>query len=358
KYRLAADLLRTWQEEHIMIRDPEPALYFLSQEFKGPTGLTRRLALIGAIDIEPLGATILPHERTLPKHVDDRLKLLEATRAQTGQIFLIYEDADRMIDAVLESYQDRHPVLTGNLDGIQTSLWKCTDTTLHHTIGNALSSSTALIADGHHRYQTACRYAAAHPENRAAQQVMVTLVNRYHPGLAILPTHRLVEPGSPGGRELCRRLQAEFKTGSALPADQWLNHWRQAAGQEGIGVLDLTTRTGFWLPLPQAAEREDLLAVEFLHDHILKPWLKIDVDRPDSLARLDYWKGDLKPEDLPTLARKFELAFLVPPPSLEAVFRRSRSGHILPQKSTFFSPKIPSGLVFRSVQEYSGSEIP
>ncbi|NOZ73873.1 MAG: DUF1015 domain-containing protein [FCB group bacterium] len=348
RYTPAADLLREWMQSGILIRDSQPAFYLLRQTTLVQHRPVTRLGVIATLRLEPLGSSILPHEATIPKHVNDRYRLMEATRAQTGQIFLIYQDSTRTVDRLATEVEAKPPLMQFALDGIETSLWAITAPHLIGAIQSALAPAPAIIADGHHRYKTAWQYYQNHPDQPGADQVMVTLVNSANPGLEILPTHRLVRNHTLTLEALRDALYTRGSVPPIRPAVRILNSWNESTIPQ-IGVVDLVREAGFLATIPPADAETPLLPVRYVHDAILEPVLGLSIHRNADLDNIAYHKGTLAPSDLTVLKGKYRFLFLTPPPTVEDVFQVTRQGATLPQKSTYFYPKVYSGMVIRTI---------
>jgi len=347
RYSPAADLLQQWIQSGILIQDNLPSFYLLSQTTLVQGRPVTRLGLIASLQLETLGTFILPHEETIPKHIEDRYRLMEATQAQTGQIFLIYEESARTVDHVAAEFESKTPLMQFTLDGIETKLWAVTDPNLIQAIQSALAPAQAIIADGHHRYKTAWQYFQNHPTQPGADRVMVTLVNSANPGLEILPTHRLVRDYTISLEALREALHPEDSAPAIHPAAKILESWNQSTTPL-IGVVDLIHEAGFLSEVPPSDTETPLLPVRHVHETILEPVLGLSIHRNADLDNIAYHKGTLAPADLAILKEKYQFLFLVPPPIIEDVFQVTRQGATLPQKSTYFYPKVYSGMVIRT----------
>ncbi len=344
-YKSATDVLEQWIRDKVMIKDDIQRFYLISQTTDSTEGSITRIGLIAAVQLTKLGETILPHEETIPKHIEDRYRLMEATKSQSGQIFMVYEDLSDKVDHLSETIRSAEPLLQFQLDGIDTAVWSVADPGMIEQIETALQWSRTIIADGHHRYKTAWRYYQEHKNYPGADRVMATLVNSRNPGLEILPTHRLIKKHSLPLQSLLDKVQSKGETGEILPAKQIIESWKSHSDK--IGIIDLQQGRGFLIVPPKSEGTK--LAVEFTHDQILEPVLNLSINKPEDLENLDYFKGNVALDDLPDLKQKFRFLFLVPPPTIEQVFDITRQGKTLPQKSTYFYPKMYSGVITRKL---------
>jgi uncharacterized protein (DUF1015 family) len=277
----AARDLADWRERGVLAREPEPAAWLLSQDYTGPDGVSRtRNGLVASLRAQPYeDGVVLPHERTHAGPKEGRLRLLRATRTQLEPIFLLYEG-----DPV--ELPDRDPDLQSGGD----RLWRVGDLP-------DFSSTQLLIADGHHRYETALAFAA----EGGAPYLMVVLVPTRQEGLTIFPTHRIAEHVN-GAR--------------GTPIEE--------PGEELPGVV--LYRDGGYELL-----ESDALDVEVV-DRLALQGVTYTPRREEAVATVD--RGEA------------EGAFLLRPTRIEDVWDVARNGETMPQKSTYFFPKLTSGLLF------------
>ena len=283
----AARDLSDWQTEGVLEREIEPAVWALSQSYTGPDGVARiRNGLVVTLRLEPYeNRVVLPHERTHAGPKEGRLRLLRATRTQLEPIFLLH-DGDPV------EIPQREPDLAAGGD----RLWRIEDDP-----GERFADAQLLIADGHHRYETALAF---HDEDgtEASAWMMVVLVATREEGLTIFPTHRLAQSVD-GVR--------------GTPIDE--------PGDELPGVV-LYRRGGYELL------EGDGLDVEVV-DALAPQGFSYTPQRGEAVAAVDHGEA--------------EAAFLLRPTRIEDVFTRAREGHVLPQKTTYFFPKLTSGLLFQ-----------
>ena len=292
--------LRAWRESGVLATE-EPAFWALSQDYVGPDGVARtRTGLVVSLGIEPYeNGTVLPHERTHRGPKEGRLRLLRATQMQLEPIFLLYEGQAPF------AVPDRSPEL--EVEGAR--LWRLED----EDIGEAFAERRLLIADGHHRYETALAY---HEEigTPASGYMMVVLVSLEDPGLTIFPTHRVFREPPP-------ELLAGEKRDDPESALEELG--RLARGRAAVVVYDGSTE----LAVDGAGELDVQL-----------------VDRlgQDGLSYTADWREAVRAVDEGEAA----VAVLMRPTRIEDVFDVAARGETMPQKSTYFYPKLVSGLLF------------
>jgi uncharacterized protein (DUF1015 family) len=346
-YTRAAGYLEDWIRCGILVQEPEACLFAYFQEFTHPeTGerLTRKGFIgLGAVEDYSRGV-VYRHEHTLSAPKQDRLELLRRTRAHFEQIFVLYPDPEGAVDRRLEGAAQEAPqVELTDEYGTTHRYWRISDPTAVSEIQALMRDKKLLIADGHHRYETALAFAREQPGLADAQRVTMTFVNLHSPGLRILATHRLVQDGDADGfldAARSRYRLAELSSPAALEEELC----RTEPGCVRIGVA---ARGGLWL---LEAEREpDQLDVSFLHRRLLEELLGIDEDAVRAERRLRYVRSARAALD--AVARgEAALAFLLKPVSVEEVARVAFSGGVMPQKSTDFYPKLLSGITIYKLE--------
>src|SRR5262245_57661547 len=214
-YAHAADVLRRWSDEGIVVRDDEPALWALAQDYTGPDGAQRtRHGVFARVRVEDYGpGRIRPHERTHPGPKEDRLRLTRATRANLSPIFALYSDPERSAWSALAPHTESEPwAETVDDDGTRSRLWRIGDADAIAAVRAATGDAELLIADGHHRYETARVYADEIGGDGPHRYVLMNLVAMQDEGLTVFPTHRLVSGTTPQTQEaLAAAIRASFE---------------------------------------------------------------------------------------------------------------------------------------------------
>ncbi|MGA2184437.1 MAG: DUF1015 domain-containing protein [Bryobacteraceae bacterium] len=340
-YTRAAAHLRDWIAGGILAQDPEPAFYAYFQEFSVPdvAGKLVRKGFIGLGAVEDYSAGVVHrHEQTLKGPKQDRMELLRHTHAHCGQLFMLYPDPALAIDKILDEAATLPPTAEATDEyEVRHRVWRIADPATVERIGHLMADRKLLIADGHHRYETALAFSRDNAGLAGADRVMMTFVNMHSPGLRILATHRLVN-GLAGfdPAALIARLGA-----AAIP----LEHLRtmfstHAPDRLRLGIV-LAGRDDAYL-VDRARGPEDL-DVGFLHDEILAGTLGISEQDVREEKYLKYVRGlDAAVERVK--AGEAQAAFLLEPTTVEQVARVAFSGGVMPQKSTDFYPKLLSGL--------------
>ena len=367
KYSNAAKILQSWRDEGTLVRDMVPALYRYHQVFThpelGPNPVTRR-GFIAGVRLHDFDEGIIkPHERTLRGPKEDRLKLMRATSAHFSQIFTLYSDPQRETDRAFAAAETANPHLEGTTaDGTLHRLWRVTDETTQKQVAFLLRDAALYIADGHHRYETML---ALRAEYRAKQQMSrraapefgtLFLANMDDPGLVVLPTHRLVhslpsfdlERLLAGAASMFSVEELSGLDAKALRVELALRSTKQptfaALVPGGSSVWFLSLRVSPRVAGLSGSEALTSLDVTLLHSLILEKLLGIDRQAQEAQQNITYVK-DTK-DALARIARgEAQVGFLLHPTRVDQVRAVADAKEVMPQKSTFFYPKIASGLV-------------
>ncbi|MGH7645307.1 MAG: DUF1015 family protein [Gemmatimonadales bacterium] len=342
----AAALLERWRREGVVVRDAAPAVYVLAQSFTLPSGERRtRLGMFAAVAAEPYqSGRVRPHERTHARVKAERLALLRATRTNLEAILLLVPDPQRMLADALARVTVGPPAASAELDNVQLHLWVVGGDEAAR-LAVAAGRHPLYVADGHHRYETAAAYAE---ENPAAGRVVAFLVSTADPGLVVLPTHRVIYGADRDPRGLVERWSRWFDVQRLPAGTDPLAHLARA-GAERIacvvacpagGDLSLVLRPAAALdvvPGGPAVRQLDAAVIESLVVHEIlgagrsTPTIKYTADAREALDSVR--KGVAA------------AAVLLNPTRVEQIIAVADAGGVMPPKSTFFVPKVPSGVV-------------
>jgi uncharacterized protein (DUF1015 family) len=355
-YASAAETLRGWQAEGIVVRDDEPALWPLEQDYTGPDGQRRtRRGFFARVRVEDYGpGRIRPHERTHPGPKEDRLRLTRATQTNLSPIFALYSDVRRAAWRALEGARERAPWgETIDEDGTVNRLWRVADPAAIEAVTKAVSKAELLIADGHHRYETARVYAEEVGGQGGHRYVMMCLVALEDPGLTVFPTHRLVRGLSSERQEtLADAIRRDFHVEELSSTDELVPRPRLPVE---LGYIDAHLGRPFRLTL-----KNQRIADEALPEHsppyrgldtavlealILKGALSMSDDDIDHLNGLGYARSFDEALGL-VQSGEYDAGFFMTPPPIEQVQAVAEEGESMPPKSTYFFPKVPTGLLF------------
>jgi uncharacterized protein (DUF1015 family) len=347
-YERARELFARWQEEGALARDDVPAFWAMEQDYTGPDGRRYRrhgfFARVAVTDYGP--GRIRPHERTHPGPKEDRLKLTRATNANLSPIFSLYDDPAQEAWGAIAPHvasQEAWGEVTDE-DGTDHRIWRITDEQTLDAVSAALADRELLIADGHHRYETARVF---HTEEGGAGHVLMCLVSLQDSGLTVFPTHRLLV-----GLDDTRRAALE----EALERD-WVSEPaddpRPTGAQLEIGYLDsdgarrlrprdLGTVDKALEGKPESYRRLDTAVLEAL---VLKGALGMTEDDISHLNGLTYSRSDDEAVEM-IRSGEADVAFFMAPTPVEQVRNVAADGENMPPKSTYFFPKVLTGLLF------------
>jgi uncharacterized protein (DUF1015 family) len=384
-YTRAAHKIDEWIAEKILVQDPAPGMYVYSQEFLVPGSQTRRVRVgfIALTRIEDYQAQVVfRHERTLSAPKADRIELLRRTRAQTGQLFLLYDDPTRQIDTWLEQTARTAPLIDlFDEFGVTHRLWPVTDPAFVGRIQKVMAEKKLVIADGHHRYETAlnyrneCRERSGKPDLFAAYEfAMATFINTHSRGLTILPTHRLLAHVPDFDFERVRQglarlfdwysypfanaeergtAYAEFRKDLERP-----NHGRRAigvypgligAGSGAFYLFALRRQVDLETELPGVSPAQAGLDVVLLHRLILEKAFGITAEEVAGEKNLSY-EREMDAALAAVDRGEAQVAFLLNAVRVEQVTKIALAGDVLPQKSTDFYPKLLSGIAVYRIE--------
>jgi uncharacterized protein (DUF1015 family) len=347
-YTRAANHLNDWTRGGILVRDAEPAIYPYFQEFTEPdTGerLVRKgFIALGAVEDYSAGI-VHRHEQTLSGPKKDRLELLRHTHAHYGQLFMLYPDPEGAIDRLLDECATTQPLAqVGDEYGAAHRLWRLPNA---GPIQQLMADKKLLIADGHHRYETALAFRNENPGLPGADRVMMTFVNMYSPGLKILATHRLVNGLADGFQDrLLQSTTAGFDVRELGSAEELQSLWRDSGGRTVIGAAIGSRLFSF------TEKGSGGLDVRVLHEKLLGQALGIGEQAVREEANLRYIRG-LEPALEQARKGAAQIAFLLKPTSIQQVADTSFAGGVMPQKSTDFYPKLLSGLTIYCLDDHT-----
>jgi uncharacterized protein (DUF1015 family) len=371
-YTRAAATFVKWYVDGALIKENKPALYLYQQEFQAFGETKIRTGFMCGLKAEDYSkGNVLPHEETLPKHKADRLELMKACEANFSPIFGLYSDPEKQIDkALINSIKGKKPdiEIANWFDEIHR-LWVVTDENVVNEVVSHMANQKVFIADGHHRYETAVTYAQEMKKlgMRNCDHILITLVNLYDDGLVVLPTHRLVKNIKefdfnqflnklkkdfeiiPFSTDNCKETAVD-KLLQAMAQEGEHNHAFGLYGGDGnlylltlrnkdiIDQITDNTKSSAWRHLD----------VTILHTLILENILDIGAQERASEGFLSYTRDNLEPVK-GVDSGDFQIALLMNPTKVEEVTAVAQAGEKMPQKSTFFYPKLITGLVINKL---------
>lgn len=384
-YTRAAANLNSWIAQNVIQQDPAPAFYAYSQEYTVPGTTLRctRRGFIGLGKLEDYSAgTIFRHEYTLSAPKADRLELLRHTHMHTGQLFLLYSDPQLRIDAILKEIESSQPPVTQLTDEYDVihRLWLIADPHRVASIQQAMAAQKLVIADGHHRYETALNF-RSECRSRVGKLVpdapyefsMMTFINTRSEGLTILPTHRVVANLRDFSWSGVRRYLEPWFATEVFPFHsedhlpearaKFLSRLAEAKQLRAIGaypapetggkafyILTLRPEADIAQILPGLSNLQRELDVVLLHQGILEPALGITSHAVVSEANLTYEREAAAALDAVDRGAA-QIVFLLNPVDVDLVMEVATSGEVMPQKSTDFYPKLLSGITMYRLSE-------
>ena len=371
KYEKAANLLDEWIKQGVIVQDKEDCIYIYVQTFKINGEDKERMGFISLLKIEDIGKGVLDHEKTMAKPVEDRLNLMNATFANLGQIFILYDDRQCVVDNILEKeIEGKEPDMDFGDDGIRQRLWKITNNDIIKKLTKEMEHYQVIIADGHHRYKTRRIFRDVHPGLEDAKYSLSTFVNSFHGGMFILPTNRLVKGlKNVNKEELIKKLEKDFTVElvknekemiSAMENTPILIDKAKNLKNHLIGMYCNIDKTAYILKL----KNSDILNEDFhdksdsykkldanvLHKVIFDKMLAIS-EKDQEMVKVEFVKGNQETINKLKEDNSYQFGFFLNPPLMREVFLTARANELMPQKSTFFYPKLYSGIVIYKMKE-------
>ncbi len=365
KYENAAKLLEKWASEGILAKDGKKAIYIYSQTCSINGRDVRRTGFISLLRLEDFDGGVLPHEKVMEKDLQDRISLTCAVKADVEIPFLLYDDKERKIDSMVESeINGRVPYIDFSDDEkVRHQLWKAANEGFIQKIQEGMGKHKCIIADGHHRYASELK-AQGMLRIPGADYGLMCFVNSFNEGTVILPTNRVVF----GLKDLdmlliLKELGKNFVVEEVNDVNKLAERVRTAEiminremnlKNHIFGMYSNQNKKGYLLKLkddnilkgafPDSTDVYLKLDINILHKVIIEGILGIGEEMQKRRMNIDFVKGD--EETIRKLNRgEVQLAFFVNPPLLREVFLAAKAGEIMPQKSTYFYPKVFSGLV-------------
>ncbi len=387
RYTRAADDFQRWQAGSVLVRAKEPSFYLTAMTYRPENGDPERVrwGIILLVKIEDQDSgVVLPHERTFSAHKDDRLKLFRACNAQFSQIFGLYEDPENTVIEACREVSDPSPQMDFTLDdGAKHRMWVIRGSRLFEKVSAAMGHKSIFIADGHHRYETARNFRnimrarfGEKPANRSYEYVMMYLSNMNDPGLTILPSHRLVNPESEWEPESLLKKAGHWFDIERFPcsADRikeeslQLKKRLQEKGKERTAIGFYHRRDEHWhlLCLKPGMEKEmgeDLhpslrdLDVLVLSRLILQKCLGLTPKDLDNDEIMQY-ESKLFNTLSAVASGDCQMAFLLNHTRIEQVKEVARNALVMPRKSTYFFPKVLTGMVFNKIDPHEIIQAP
>ena len=363
RYAHAATLLARWRQEGAVVQEDEPAFWALDQEYVAPDGSQqRRRGFFARVRVEDYGpGRIRPHERTHPGPKEDRLALTRATQANLSPIFSLFPDPSGAAEQALAAAVEDEPFAAAtDHEGTRNTLWRVADPERMNALQAALADAELLIADGHHRYETARVYAEEVGGEGAHRYVLMFLCSLSDPGLTVFPTHRLLtglKDDSAKQEAIRDTLKRDFEVAEVERGQ--LEPGGHPQGRVQLGYMDAFHRQPYLLTLKDQSIADAALAgmpepyrqldTAVLEAILLKGALGMTEDDISHLRGLGYSKSFDDALDAVETGR-YDAGFFMRATPVEQVREVAEAGESMPPKSTYFYPKIPTGLIFNLLQ--------
>lgn len=352
-YEDAKNNFEDFKNKEVLIKTKKPIIFYIIQKYTNDKGQKiERKGFIARNKIYDFSTKkILPHEFTMSGPKEDRFKLVSATKAFFSQIFLVYEDETFKIEKMVEKYLKNPPYFDVKDDlGVENLVYLIDDVDDIKLIQDTLKDKVMLIADGHHRYETSMRYSKQHPQNPKAQYVMSYFTNACDDNLIIYPTHRVIEKDI-DGKEILQKVQKYYDIEILKDKDAFLEKIEiENAKQITTGLILKNDKNYYVLKLKKDANKQidaieplQNLDLMVLHELILKKELSYSDDELMSQNGIKYEKK----EDVAfnSLNHGASAVFIMAYPKMKDILEVSNNNAKMPQKSTYFYPKLLSGLV-------------
>jgi len=376
-YSRAARDFRAWREQGVLIQEKAPCVFAYAQRFQVPGSgeMKERRGFIALGKLHDYAdQVVFPHEETLAGPKSDRMSLLRATRAHFGQIFMLYSDPAGSVEKILYEGNGTPDAAVTDEYGVVHRLWRVSDAATIRLLTTAMRDKKLIIADGHHRYETALAYAKEHAQGHPERQessvnqlphppypeaaVMMTFVNMDSDGLVVLPTHRVVHGLIGFDAAAFVRDAEQYFMVEALDGGDAARCLHTLQAQEGTAFAAVT-RAGAWLlrakpeaaagALAGVAERQRSLDLAHLHSIVLERLLGLDAEKIRQQSNVHYLRDAAEAVDQ-VRRGEADVAFLIRPVRMEQLKEVAFAGEVMPQKSTDFYPKLLSGLTIYALE--------
>lgn len=369
-YEQARARFAEWLDVGVLVQDRRPALYPYTQSYEHHGRTFHRRGVFALVKLSPFGeGEVVPHEKTYANPIEDRLKLMRATGVQLSPIFGLYSDPKNEVTGLLYKQLGR-PEQTATMDGVRNDLWSMPTAEVENEVIDKMATKPIYIADGHHRYTTALRYQAEMqekhggklPESHPANWCLFVLVAMQDPGLQILPTHRLIGGLSHFSIEALKAaLAGQFEISEAEAGTDVAEFARNVLPKRPahtFGVFDGRTGRVYALRLKnldllEKLEPNQSRAWRQLDVAILQRYLLEEVIGPRFAPGKEVAKGyTADPGEIAALVdgERYQIGLLLQSTPLHALEELGKHGEVMPQKSTYFYPKLATGMVINPLK--------
>ena len=371
EHEQAAKNLKDWQEKGILKKDDQDSIYIYSQTFAVNGKEFTRTGFISLLKLEELGAGVLPHEKTLDKPFQDRLDLLEKAKANFGCIFMLYDDRQKIIGQLTkEKISSKEPDMDfKDSFNIKHKLWRLSDEDFITKLKKEMQQYQCVIADGHHRYKSTLKFRDLHPALESAKYIMCCFINSFNEGLFVLPIDRFVfNLKDPNTEEILTKLKEFFDIEEAEDAEKLIKKIDETQTMidktvnlknHVFGMYSYSNKKSYFLKLkdnkvldsyyPDKSDIYKKLDINILHKLIFQNIFGITKEDQAKGTNIKYTKSPKRAlEKLKD--DKYQFAFFIKPPLMREIFLTARENETMPQKATYFYPKVYSGLVINKLE--------
>ena len=366
KYRKAAELFNEWQKKNILIQEAQPAIYFYEQQYKVKGEKKTRVGFIARLKLEENNSRVFAHENTRSEAKEDRLKLVKAVKANLSPIFAVFQDQKRIIPRTYKSLaaQSRPFIDIVDSEGVGHKLWRIDSPELIKQITASIDAEDVFIADGHHRYEVGCAYRdlmkqkhSGSDGNEPFNYVLCYFTSDHALGLTILPIHRLVKLPPKFDIELFKSRVKEFFDLEEVK-DKSKFFFLMEKGGRSEHLIGFYKDKKYWLlrlkniktlekMMPDRPAVYRWLDVSILNHLILDTILGLGLDNKENVEFIQ------DPDELERRvdSSKSSVGFLLNPVKMQQIIDVALAGSRMPPKSTYFYPKVLSGLVINRLDE-------
>ena len=369
-YKTAGEVLDMWRNTGVLVHEIKPAVYIYEEEFNAYNKRSSVKGIIVRVKVEEFSkGVILPHEFTLSKAKADRFNLMKATNCNFSQIYALYMDEEHTTLKTIDRLSDRKPDQKfTDSDHVTHKLWIITDEKVIEKLVNDFADRKLYIADGHHRYETALNYRNYCRENGISKEgdpqdyQMMYLVDMQHPGLVVFPTHRMVrDPESFDKDEVLKGCEEYFDIKKFTSVGN-INSELSKQYKHGKKAFGFYCGKGEWYllvlkdievmadVLPDLSEASQQLDVSVLHSLILEKTMGIDKENMANQINLTYTKF-FEEAIMKVDKGEFQCSFILNPTRVTEIRDVAAAGEKMPQKSTYFYPKMITGMVMNDLNE-------
>ena len=350
----------SWLSHGILFQDENPSFYMLRQSFISTNGITNyRYSLIGALRLEELGKRIKPHENTGIRAKNDRMELMESVQANFSPLFMLFRDHEHQIKSMMAEVELQNPIMEATLIDEEFSVWAIEDDSLIETIQKLMATKNVYIADGHHRYETSLQYSKKHAD-LSSQYVMSALVSFDDSGLKLLPYNRFISNLDDRSLSLIVDRVYEYFEVERIPITDYrsLSMLLEQKGNQGLSIAMVESNQPFVSILnPKLNKIENLISENPQHSSMsdIEAWILQEIIfRPvlgDNYDEYVFANHDGQLIIKAVENKTAQIGFLLKGIPLDVFERVVDSGIKLPRKSTYFWPKLPSGLLIKNLSD-------